>query len=222
MNRFDTQRGFTLVEMAIVLVIMALLLGGVLAPLSTQKEQEKRVDTAQLIEAALQALTGFAIINGRLPCPDSDAPADGRENACPTGTASFTRGALPWVDLGLASGADDWGNPLGYAVNGGFADPAGFALTTAGTGAGILRVFAAAPGNCNAVAGDVAENVPAVVWSGAKTGYASNDETENTDADRCFVSKDYNTVANQEFDDLINWLSPNILFNRMVSAGSLP
>ncbi len=221
MKRCATQRGFTLVEMAIVLVIMALLLGGVLAPLSTQKEQEKRVDTGQLIEAALQALTGFAIINGRLPCPDSDVPPDGRENACAAGTGNFTRGALPWVDLGLASGADPWGAPLGYAVNGGFAAAAGFALTTAGTGGGILRVFAAAPGNCNAV-GDVAENVPAVVWSGAKTTYASNDENENTDADRCFVSKDYNTVATREFDDLINWLSPNILFNRMVSAGSLP
>jgi len=29
-------------------------------------------------------------------------------------------------------------------------------------------------------------------------------------------------AATSEFDDIVTWLSPNILFNRMVVAGKLP
>ena len=225
MTRNILQSGFTLVEMSIVLVIIALLVGGLLAPLSTQKELEWRTDTAALMEQAREALIGFALVNGRLPCPDSDVPPDGVENGC-LGTANDpNQGTLPWVTLDLDTGLDPWGNSIGYAVNGAFSNPlltaaTPFPLGTAGTNAGRLRV-SATPATC-AVPGTVADNVPAILWSGSKTDYGSNDENENTNFDRCFVSKDYNTVAGTEFDDQVVWLSPNILFNRMVSAGVLP
>jgi hypothetical protein len=46
-----------------------------------------------------------------------------------------------------------------------------------------------------------------------------SDETENADSDADFVSHDF---AQGGFDDLVVWLSPNTLFNRMVAAGKLP
>lgn len=44
------------------------------------------------------------------------------------------------------------------------------------------------------------------------------DEAENTDGDSNFVSHDFQPG----FDDTVLWLSPNTLFNRMVTAGQLP
>jgi len=226
-----SHNGFTLIEMSIVLVIVALLVGGLLAPLSTQKEQERRSENDVFMELAREALIGFAIVNGRLPCPDTDVPADGLENTCAVGVTAFdpNLGTLPWVTLELDSGLDPWGFPIGYAVTGSFADPAltvnaPFPLATQGTSTGILRVSLTQPANCadDNEFGTVAENVPAVLWSGGKNSYASNDESENTNGDRCFVDKPYNTTNTNEFDDQVVWLSPNILFNRMVSAGVLP
>ncbi|GMQ89293.1 MAG: hypothetical protein BMS9Abin09_0765 [Gammaproteobacteria bacterium] len=220
------QNGFTLVEMSIVLVIISLLVGGLLAPLSAQKEQEWRTDNAALLEQAREALVGFALVNGRLPCPDTSTPPNGVENGgCPRLNTDPNQGTLPWVTLGLDTGLDPWGSPIGYAVNGAFSNPlltatAPFPLGTAGVGAGILRV-SATPANC-AGPGTVADNVPAILWSGSKNDYRSNDENENTNLDRCFVSKDYNTIVGNEFDDQVLWLSPNILFGRMIKAGVLP
>lgn len=217
-----SQNGFTLIELAIVLVIIGLLLGGVLTPFTAQKEQERRTEAFDYLDEAKEALLGYAIVNNRLPCPDTDIPPDGRENGCTAGSGNFRAGTLPWVTLSLEVAEDPWGNPIGYAVNGGFSDlVTRFNLNTAGTGGGILRIFSAQPPNCN-LAGDVAEDVPAILWSGGKMNHSTSDENENLDADRCFVSKNYTVAGGSEFDDQMIWLSPNVLFNRMVSAGRLP
>jgi len=226
-----SHNGFTLIEMSIVLVIVALLVGGLLAPLSTQKEQERRRENVAHMEQAREALIGFAIVKGRLPCPDTDVPIDGVENTCPAGNTDLdpNSGTLPWVTLGLDTGLDPWGFPIGYAVNGAFTSTTfsannPFPLGTQGLTTGILRVSLTQPTACNDnnELGTVTENVPVVLWSGGKTSYGSNDESENTNGDRCFVSKPYNTFVGSEFDDQVIWLSPNVLFNRMVSAGVLP
>ncbi|MCB1869823.1 MAG: prepilin-type cleavage/methylation domain-containing protein, partial [Gammaproteobacteria bacterium] len=51
---------------------------------------------------------------------------------------------------------------------------------------------------------------------------SSPDELENSDGDIVFVDRIYSGVAGAEYDDLIVWLTPNILKNRMVTAGRLP
>jgi len=224
------QHGFTLMEMAIVLVILGLLLGGVLAPLSARQEQDRRDENAGLLEKARDALIGFALVNGRLPCPDMDAagsPTSGQENAgCAPGATDFHAGRLPWVTLGVVGEYDAWGAPnaIKYAVNGAFTT--GFTLNTAGTGTGIIEVHTGA-GNCGTTSNLVAWNIPALVWSSAQNDYASQappraDEVENANDDRCYVYREYSSVANQEFDDQMVWLSPNVLFNRMIEAGVLP
>ena len=62
-------RGFTLVEMALVLLIMGLILGSGLTLLGAQIERQKAQDTRQALEDARDALVGFAVANGRLPRP---------------------------------------------------------------------------------------------------------------------------------------------------------
>ena len=227
MTGYRTHKGFTLIELAVVLVVIGLLLGGLLRPLAAQVEARKQNETRGLLAAAREALYGFAMLNGRLPCPDTSG--DGRENpGC--GTALTVRsGSLPWATLGLPQGQDAWYQALGYAVNGAFTSQTTLAATlpdpaTWAGWAGVLAVYDGDTGNCTA--GTVqAANVPAVVVSTGKpkvAGQTGPDERENTDNDACFVSRTPGDVAGDEYNDQLVWLSPHVLFQRLVAAGQLP
>ena len=60
--------------MAIVLAIVALLLGGLLPLISGQIEQQRRAETHKHLDEIKEALIGYAIINGYLPCPFTPTP----------------------------------------------------------------------------------------------------------------------------------------------------
>ena len=135
------KHGFTLIELAIALAIVALLLGGLSVPLSKRITEQQYTETQITIAKAMDALVGYAAINGRLPCPDVDTVAgvtdnrDGLEDTwplagpatvCHAGLGANTQsdpngaswGDLPWRTLGLTApnNADAWNNRLRYAV----------------------------------------------------------------------------------------------------------
>ncbi len=114
--RRNSTRGFSLVEIAVVLVIIAILTAIVAVPLATQVEQRRIEETQRLLDTARDALYGFAAANGRLPCPAINGTT-GQEKFCTAGTgacgalltvapthgrcASFI-GVLPAVTLGIS------------------------------------------------------------------------------------------------------------------------
>jgi prepilin-type N-terminal cleavage/methylation domain-containing protein len=212
--------GFTLVEMAIVLMIVGLLLGGMLVPLSAQMEQRNISDTRKTLDEIQQALIGYAIINGRLPYPAKPTLITGTDANAGLADNTLTMGVIPWATLGTSE-TDAWGRRFTYSVAPSFATP--FTLISNGN----LTVKSAATGGSN-----VATNIPAVIVSHGKNGYGAYtpnggpplstspdaDEADNSDPDVNFVSK----APTPTFDDLVVWISPNILFNRMVAAGKLP
>jgi type II secretory pathway pseudopilin PulG len=122
-------RGFTILEQAVALAVMALLLGSILVPLQTQIESRKVDETRRTIELAQEMLLGFAAANGYFPCP-SDGASNGNEAAGTnhvTGTCPVSHGYLPAALLGFkpidAEGfaVDAWGiapNRIRYAVTG--------------------------------------------------------------------------------------------------------
>ena len=63
--------GFTLIEMAVVVAVIALLLGGIIVPLAAQVEERRISEMQRLLDETREALAGFAVTNGRLPCPAS-------------------------------------------------------------------------------------------------------------------------------------------------------
>lgn len=206
-TRHPAQAGFSLVEMAIVLAIVALLLGGLLPAISSQIEQQRRNETRKYMDEVRDALLGYAIANKHLPCPDTDG--DGLAN-----TPCAAVGTLPYKDLSVTN-KDASGSVLVYAVTPGFSNSATpFTLTTVGT-------MAVCPSAATCPATNLTNNAVAVIVSrGENWATASSaDETENTDGDTNFVSHDF---VQNGFDDLAVWISPNILFNRMVAAGQLP
>lgn len=98
-----TQRGFTLIEMAIVLVIITILIGGLAVPLSAQIQARRIAETKKTLDEVREAIFGFALSKSilvdhdnnpstpdknhtYLPCPDlvsgdppGDADGDGLE-----------------------------------------------------------------------------------------------------------------------------------------------
>jgi prepilin-type N-terminal cleavage/methylation domain-containing protein len=113
----DRAGGFSLLEIAIVLVIIAVLTTIVAVPLATQVEQRRNEETQKLLDVARDALYGFAAANGRLPCPATAASA-GQESFCPNaspagcgipqviapvhGRCVNAVGLLPAVTLGIS------------------------------------------------------------------------------------------------------------------------
>lgn len=131
------ERGFTLTELAVVLAIVALLLGGLLYTLSAQTDQRNFEETRRRLELARELLLSFAIVNGRLPCP-ATSTSNGDESPSGGGTctgylpnSANTNGYLPATAIGFrsvdASGfaTDSWGNRLRYAVASNATQPSG-------------------------------------------------------------------------------------------------
>src|SRR5258705_4018498 len=122
------ESGFTLIELAVAVFVIALLLGSIVVPLATQVEQRQITETQKTMEEIRDALLGFAATNGYLPCPDLQAGAganDGTEDfdaatgLCTTITGSspnqLAAGNLPWATLGLGN-QEVWGNRFRYTV----------------------------------------------------------------------------------------------------------
>src|SRR5688500_20390085 len=77
-----TSAGFTILEHAVSLTVIALLLGSIMIPLQTQIENRKVDETRRMLELAQELLLGFAAAHGYFPCP-ATASSAGRE---PQGT----------------------------------------------------------------------------------------------------------------------------------------
>jgi len=119
-------RGFTLIEIAVVIVVLSLLLAMIAGIATAMLGQQRREATRQRLAGVETALALFASQHQRLPCPANGALASnhvdaGKENPDPpmgTCASNQDNGVLPWRALGLAEQdiTDGWGNRLTYRV----------------------------------------------------------------------------------------------------------
>lgn len=243
-------RGFTLVELAIVMFIVSLLLGGMLLPLSAQQDVRAYGDTQKVLSDARDALLGYAMANDRLPCPASST-SNGVEDPVGGGTCNHPHdGYFPAATLGLspvdASGylVDGWGsdayNRIRYATTS--ANTSAFTTSSGMKNTGItvlapdLQVCSTGVGMSNAgnpataacAAGTaLASDAVAVIYSLGKNAGSAGAGTEETHNPNPLST----TAADRAFvsapqsssiDDQMVWLSKSTLFNRLVAAGRLP
>ena len=131
--------GFSMIELAVALVVIAILLGSILVPLNTQVESRNYDETQRILERAREALLGFAAATGRFPCParrmstgdesffsPGGLPTNGLCHSDVSGPNVYA-GFLPAATLGItpvdAQGyaVDAWGlspfNRVRYAVS---------------------------------------------------------------------------------------------------------
>ena len=263
------QHGFTLIEIAVVLVIVGMLVGSFIGSLTQRIETTRRDITKKQLEDIKVALLGFASAKGRLPCPATttanglEVPVTGSTTATP---CTLQHGFIPGKTLGI-DGAynrdnlliDVWGSPIRYSVTTNNSN----AFTSAPGAGGMMDVTMAVLNpdliicNGNSTSGTdclggpdkLIDTAPFVILSLGKDGSdfvttvaPDTDQGENASElavaanatgenlfytvgnNRVFVSKSYSSVdsAAGQFDDLIIWESPYILYSRMMEAGQLP
>lgn len=234
--------GFTLVELAIVLVIVGLLLAMFLTPLTAQREIRARAETQELLEQARDALIGYAVVNRHLPCPDTKAIPDGIESRsgsiCVNASGNpEDEGVLPWNTLGIDR-VDAWNHYFRYRADATFTNSAPASLFTIADAEGASGIEIKGEGGTLLVSTN--SHPVAVILSHGLNGFGAintiqatpanlmdsptgTDEINNTNGDMEFVSQVPTPKGSaNEFDDMLIWISPKVLINRMIIAGRLP
>lgn len=238
MSVIKKEQGFTLVEIALVLLIVGLIVGGGLALIGTQIDSSRRANTQINLEEAKSALMGFVLVNQYLPCPDADndgledrATAGPRADLCQLG--SF-QGAVPTGTLGDEF-KDAWGNPLYYAIetNDGFTD-ANTPITTAAL-ATVGNISIDDPETGNQITSEAVFVLVSFGKNGAETWASINagacpaggqpsgaEEQENCDSDNIYDRGRVNTESDNNFyDDQLVWMAAPLLFAKMAEGNRL-
>lgn len=132
-------RGFSLMEMSVVLTIMAVVIAGVLPGVTGMNKSRDSEVTLERIRKIEDALLAYRIANNRLPCPASATIAEGVTNfgvegatpgTCIGGTpaanfvatagdTNYVTGGVPVATLGIGDefAFDAWGRRIDYAVD---------------------------------------------------------------------------------------------------------
>ena len=283
------QQGFTLVEIAIVLLIVTILLGYTVALFPRQQDLKQYRAVNAEMDRVIAAIVGFAQVNGRLPCP-AIPNSGGNEDGGGGADCNNYGGFVPVNTLGIAGTLnadslllDPWGNPYRYYVTNndadvdgdsdfvrsnemrdigigdniplggdGYTDLDGRYLICDDNGTTIDDVCTGANevfGNFLAGPPDLYAGAPFVLFSQGKNWSTTpiNDELENRGGDLSdtdlgmglgpsgneYFLKDVGaggqttfvrrvTGMADDFDDIVKWIPPNVLYSKMIEAGKLP
>lgn len=230
-SRSHRTAGFTLVEMAVVLLILTLLTGGLSAGLGTHLTRRAEVQTDDALAEARDALLGYAIRKGVFPCPAKSA-TDGSEGRN-AGTCQIYTGLLPWATLGIP-GTDGWGQRLRYAVTASYThkitalNEGDIEIVTRNGSGGVLMLTTEGGRTPVVVLSHGANGLGATTQDGQASPppVASSDEGINaTPNGRQFYSRSLSENAaapGGAFDDRVTWLSPNLIANRLIYSGNFP
>ena len=274
-------KGFTLIEIAIVLLIVSILIGYTVALAPKQQEVKQYKQAKQEMKHITDALYSFAQVNGYLPCPaldDAVNTSNGFEcrnnlgvcdsvnavvDSCGTWfgfvpaktlgiDGKFTEAPVAGLYAGSGLLLDPWGEPYRYQVSDSDCEEVGGALNTctAADGDGNadfvlsnemdlvlmpdltpdLAVCAIDPtagaagvdADCTNAASRIINNSPAVISSrgkrnNAETSWSELENLDNSVNDRVFVSSSFS----DNYDDLVRWISPNILYSKMIESGQM-
>lgn len=234
-----TSQGFSLVEMVVVLIILGLLFGELLLPLSSQVAYKKRGTTQQRLIEIKEALLGFAIVNGGFfPFPANE---EGQQDS----SLAKRAGYLPWADLGGVGRYDAWGHPFRYRVADAYTQNQDLSDRDLRVSlvqySGESARWLTAKTNTEVIAiifscGQNGRPDPTKVPTGetppprAIQTILTNDinATRNTNT-VCIKEGEatkgafvYNTYIENGFDDLLTWVPKNILISRLVMNNQWP
>ncbi len=230
MNTFkQAARGFTLVELAISLLVIGLLMGTLILPVANQFNARAIAETEKTMENIKEALLGYAVMNNKLPCPAAVVSNPALNDL---GTSQSTlcaqEGFLPWAELGIGKVTDAWGFPIRYRVDSNYTSSIPSDLkadnkisVSRDTGSGNINLVSAETDGSSKIivlllsyGNDHAANGTQAQQSSAATPY------ENADGNIAYVANDYvngsNTASN--FDDIVTWLPKTTLLARLAAA----
>ncbi len=201
----NRETGFTLVELALVILILGFITGGVVSSVSALMETRRDGVTRENLDRVVEALTGYASLNGgRLP--NADADGDGRADA------GQQRGFLPWRSLGLEQSLarDGWNHLMHYRVDEAYREGTTASLPDTLTG---IRV----EDRSRAPLTDGNPNAPVAVV--VALGRNGRGDADNGDADAIYTS---DAPVEGIFDDQVRWISRYALLGRLAEAVAWP
>lgn len=246
-----SSRGFTLAEMAVVVLLMGIAMSMGLKMLTANLDNTAYSETKSKQERIKNALIGFLRTNGRLPCPDNAAAvATGAEVSPCNANATSGYGIIPWRTLGIPrdTGLDGWGNYFTYRVANGIAPVVrNWSSQTVGTPFDINQL--AAPGTALTIqelnaAGTAlvttTNQAVVVILSHGKNGYGAKttqvaarnltagagagEITNATGGSTSFVLRSVTEVAtafNGAYDDLVTYMTPQDLLQPLMSEKTI-
>jgi type II secretory pathway pseudopilin PulG len=229
LSNLNTTTGISLIETAIALIIISLLINSSLIPLSTQVDQDKVKSTQKYLEDIKEALLGFALLEKRLPCPDTKNNDGVEDGTC------LSEGNLPWATLGIEK-HDAWEHPFRYRVEADFADTA---KTAALTFSSTLRVVNRQGTYLTTKANSEDSRIAALVFSCGKNNILDDNPINNNikdnkgsniikttsnlhavcthlqEPDNLYVEEAY---IKDRFDNRLVWISKNNLVHGLIDV----
>lgn len=210
-------RGFTLVEMAVVLVIVSAVGGLLLSGINTFVHHTSQATTRARQQEIKSSLIAYLRDHSRLPCPAAQA-APGVESSAPNSELCSTQsGTLPFKALGLpqAETMDAWGNYFTYVVS-----PAwNKSLDLSKSSEGSVPVDGDPP--AVAVVLSHGSNGDGAYNEGSNKNSAPTEDAEKANAESC-SPKCYRVGSVDSFDDVLFSISKRELFEPLLSQGWLP
>lgn len=206
--------------------------------MSAQLEARQRNDTQAKLEEIRQALIGYALINGKLPCPTTELDPDDDDygNGKAYGVEDLTcnvapaEGYLPWKTLGVDQ-YDSWGvartsstDPMNgywrYVVEREFACPENVCdgSVQINLSTGFTDILSVEDANGSSLTSSSQPAIAIIYSTGADV--TADGENGTTEAIAPFMYQ--GGTATPSFDDITVWLTRPLLISRMVTAGTLP
>ncbi len=244
-SRNQGQMGFTLIELAVVLLILGTLLGGLLGSISQVSENTRRTTARNQLERIEEALSGYAQAYGRLPCP-ATSTSDGREDRVGGADSNCTsvHGFVPNATLNLYGRINDdglmldpWANPYRYSVspNGANSFTSSSGLQSAYDAGSISSsdMLTVCSDSVPCAGTELSDVVPAIIFSMGADWASTTSATELENAgeggtldgvypianDTSFIDAEF---SEDVYDDLLLWVSPYVIYSQLIQAGQLP
>ena len=243
--------GFTLVEMALVLLILGVLTKAAIMPLVAVQTHRQTQITARQLEIIRESVIAYVVAYGALPCPvlfanRSSATASPliyrqESSGAEPSECEYERGGVPAKILGLLgavgeNGAliDAWNQPYLYAVS--LAnhtergDKSRADWTHAGEAAQVgvpnlsADIVICMEMQANDCSGrDVRANqVAFMVLSHGRDSTAAGAQKENLDDDQVFLLQPESQIESNRFDDQLVWATAADIMYWMLRMGWLP
>lgn len=221
--------GFTLVELAMSLLVVGLLVGTFVLPVTGQLNARAIGETEKTMENIRDALIGYAVFYNKLPCPAA-VVSNPSVNDLGTSQSSLCgqEGFVPWAELGIGRVVDAWGFPIRYRVDNNYTTTI---PTDLRTGNGITISHDTASGSVNLVSSeaDGSSKIIVVLLSYGNDHLANGTVAqqgsaitpyENGDGNAVYVSNEYINGSNaaSNFDDIVVWIPKTTLLARLSAA----
>lgn len=245
-----SQKGFTLIEIAVVMLILSLVLSAGINMISAQRINTGLAATENAQNTAVELLRAFFLRNGRLPCPADPTLPPGNVNYGVEECDLLTRGVaatnvywgvLPFATLGnqVARLTDGWDNQFYYVVIEPATETVGVTTTSweevSWTQVDMIRLFVNQDPALPLSVPTISDGIMALVSAGANRsgGYTHSGtqlpaplatavkEPENQDPDLDVNQWGYSEDDEDPFDDIVLVFNEDTFTAPLVEAGSI-